>query len=114
GSQRFEAGRELEISDQSETTLERELRRAGYDLVAEPFDLGEVGFHLGWCFHRAEPNRGPSTRRVMTIIYMDRNAKVIEPQNEDQANDLATWLPGLRPGDPAASPLNPVLWDDRG
>ncbi len=113
-SQNFQSGRNMEISDDSENAIEEALKNAGYGLVAEPFDLGEVSFHYGWCFHRAEPNRGPSTRRVMTVIYMDQDARVIEPQNKDQANDLASWLPGLKAGDPAASPLNPVLWEKKG
>ena len=30
--------------------------------------------------------------------------------SDSRRNDLATWFPGLKPGDPAASPLNPVVY----
>jgi hypothetical protein len=40
---------------------------------------------------------------------MDADMRVSEPANAMQRNDLAQWLPGLGPGDLAASPLNPVL-----
>jgi hypothetical protein len=46
----------------------------------------------------------------MTIIYMDADMRIGEPVNAMQKNDLAHWLPGLEPGDLAASYLNPVLW----
>ena len=47
---------------------------------------------------------------VMTIIFMAADIRVIEPDNPNREADLAAWLPGQKPGDPAASPLNPVLW----
>jgi len=47
----------------------------------------------------------------MTIIYMDAEMRVAEPINTMQRNDLAQWLPGLSPGDMAASPINPILFD---
>jgi hypothetical protein len=49
-------------------------------------------------------------RQVMTIIYFADGTRVIEPQNEKHSGDLAKWLPGCKPGDMAASPLNPVVW----
>ena len=36
--------------------------------------------------------------------------QVAEPVNDHQRDDLRKWLPGLSPGDLAASPSNPVLW----
>jgi hypothetical protein len=35
---------------------------------------------------------------------------VAEPQNENQAGDLASWMPGAAPGDLPETPLNPVLY----
>jgi hypothetical protein len=45
----------------------------------------------------------------MTIIYIDADMRIAEPVNDMQRNDLARWLPGLRPGDIAASDLNPII-----
>ena len=33
---------------------------------------GEVSFHSGWTFHRAEGNSTQHPRKVMTVIYMDK------------------------------------------
>jgi ectoine hydroxylase-related dioxygenase (phytanoyl-CoA dioxygenase family) len=111
GSQRFNsAGRDLEISDESEQKLSKALLESGLPLIETPFDLGEVSFHMGWTFHRAGPNRSDRPREVMTIIYVDADAKVALPANKNQANDLANWFPGLRPGDAINSPLNPLIY----
>jgi ectoine hydroxylase-related dioxygenase (phytanoyl-CoA dioxygenase family) len=111
GSQRFNSlGRDLEISDESEKKLSKALLESGLPLIETPFDLGEVSFHMGWTFHRAGPNKTDRPRGVMTIIYVDADAKVATPANKAQANDLAGWLPGLKPGDAINSPLNPVIY----
>ena len=111
GSHRFNAaGRDLEISDESEKKLSKALLESGLPLIETPFDLGEVSFHYGWTFHRAGPNTSTRPREVMTIIYVDADAKVAEPSSTAQRNDLKGWLPGLKPGDAINSPLNPVLY----
>jgi hypothetical protein len=111
GSHRFNAGgRDLEISDESEKKLSKALLESGLPLIETPFDLGEVSFHSGWTFHRAGPNTSDRPREVITIIYVDADAKVAEPSNKAQQNDLKSWLPGLMPGDPIGSPLNPLLY----
>lgn len=110
-SQRFKQGRTVsEISDESERELARMLRERNFELVEEPFDLGEVSFHYGWTFHRAGNNTSGRPREVMTVIYMDQDMRVSEPANKSQVNDLAGWLPGLKPGDLACSHLNPVMY----
>lgn len=98
----------LHISDESEKIIGRTLN----DCVKseEPFALGDVSLHAGWNFHRAGANTTAVPREVMTIIYIDSDMIVREPANSSQVNDLATWFPGLKPGDLAASPLNPVVW----
>lgn len=111
GSQRFGFGRDLPIGDQSEDQLQRAFKVSNHALVEEPFELGEISFHYGWTFHRAGPNQSSRPRAVMTVIYMDMDMRVAAPANKNQEVDLATWLPGLRPGDAAASPLNPILYE---
>ena len=109
GSHRFQAGRELEISDESEQKLGQLLKDQS-KLIEEPFDLGEVSFHFGWTFHRAGINMTPNMRGVITIIYFDQDAIVAKPQNQNQLNDLNTWLPDAKIGQVAATRLNPVLY----
>ena len=98
----------MHISDESEIVIGRTL--IDCPKLVEPFDLGEVSFHLGWTFHRAGPNTTDTLRSVMTIIYIDSDMIVGEPRNESQDSDLHSWFPGLKPGDLAASALNPVVW----
>lgn len=110
GSQRFEMGRDLEISDESERKLQRSLKDNNYPLDESAFDLGEVSYHSGWTFHRAAPNVSDRPRGVMTVIYIEDGIKAIEPKTKHHRGDLASWMPGTNPGDVVASPLNPVLY----
>lgn len=111
GSQVISEGRALAISDESEKEIEKRLRVTDFKKVSEPFDLGEVSFHSGWVFHRAGPNTSNQTRKVMTAIYMDKDMKLIAPQNEGQKNDWETWCPGVKIGEVIDSQLNPILFE---
>lgn len=113
GSHRFEVGRDLPISDESEERLQQLLTEQHFAVDDQPYALGDVSFHLGWTFHRAGSNTSAEPRRVMTIIYMDAEMRLEEPTNENRKIDLATWTPGMRPGDLAASELNPVVYPVR-
>lgn len=110
GSHRFEFGRELPISDESEAALQEALTAQRFPILEEPFELGEVSYHLGWTFHHASPNDTNIPRRVMTIIYIDADMVIAEPVNRAQHADLATWFPGAKPGEVPDTPLNPVLY----
>jgi ectoine hydroxylase-related dioxygenase (phytanoyl-CoA dioxygenase family) len=110
GSHRFEYARDLEISDESERRISEVVTEQGFPTVSEPYQLGEVSYHLGWTFHRASPNRTDVPRRAMTIIYLDADITVAEPAHEHQRNDLATWMPGTAVGETPDSRLNPVLY----
>jgi ectoine hydroxylase-related dioxygenase (phytanoyl-CoA dioxygenase family) len=110
GSHRIEEGRELAIGDESETIIRQKLRVTDFEHVIEAFDLGEVSFHSGWVFHRAGANTTSETRRVMTIIYMDRDMVLKNPENDNQVNDWNTWCPGAAIGEIIDSPINPVLY----
>ena len=110
GSHAVDFGRALEISDDSEREVARRLKLSDLPTECSPFDLGEISFHGGWTFHRAPANQTDRLRSVMTVIYHDADAHVAAPANRNQENDLATWLPGLKAGDLAASPINPELY----
>ena len=102
-------GRELMISDESEEKIRQNLRINHFEHVVEPFEAGEVSFHSGWIFHRAGANRSGQMRGVMTIIYMDAEARLKNPENKNQENDWHTWCPGARVGAVIDTPLNPVV-----
>lgn len=110
GSHRFSYGRDLPISDESERALQAALAERDFPVVEEPYELGEVSYHLGWTFHRASPNTTGIPRRVMTIIYMDADLTVAEPVNDNQRADLRGWLAGTPVGAVPDTPLNPVLY----
>jgi ectoine hydroxylase-related dioxygenase (phytanoyl-CoA dioxygenase family) len=110
-SHRFQLGRDLEISDESELTLKQALNT--FSLEEGAFDLGDVSFHAGWTFHRAGANTTDRPREVMTIIYMDEDMRLVSPRNKNQIADTERWCPGLQIGEVVASPLNPVIYSSK-
>jgi ectoine hydroxylase-related dioxygenase (phytanoyl-CoA dioxygenase family) len=110
GSHIVPEGRELEISDESERRLQKQLRINDFPHIAEAFEAGEISFHSGWIFHRAGANNSGQMRKAMTVIYMDEAMRLKQPDNENQVNDWNTWCPGAKVGEVIATPLNPVLF----
>lgn len=99
------------ISDESDavfaaTIEERQLRTETHGAV----QAGDATFHAGWTLHSAPGNPTSDVREVMTVIYFADGLRIAEPANDAQHVDLARWLPGLAPGDPAASRLNPIVY----
>jgi ectoine hydroxylase-related dioxygenase (phytanoyl-CoA dioxygenase family) len=113
-SQREQIGRELEISDDSEKLLSKQLENLNLNVNDSFFDLGEVSYHSGWTFHRAGPNVSGRPRKVMTIIYMDKDVRVSNPKNSYQENDWKTWLGSTSIGSIPETSLNPVLFGTDG
>lgn len=110
GSHTIIEGRELEIGDESEEIMQQKLRVTDFKHVIEAFDLGEISFHSGWVFHRAGANQSNEMRKVMTIIYMDKDMRLKNPENKNQEHDWKTWCPGAKVGDIINSPINPILY----
>jgi ectoine hydroxylase-related dioxygenase (phytanoyl-CoA dioxygenase family) len=112
-SHRIEVGRDIAISDASEQILDKTIKQTIAELDDGPFELGEVSYHLGWTFHRAGANTTNLPRRVMTMIYMDADIRVIAPKRKEHQADWDAFMPGIAVGEVAASPLNPLLWSSR-
>ncbi|GAB3505823.1 phytanoyl-CoA dioxygenase family protein [Spirosoma knui] len=110
GSQHVEIGRDIEISDESEAILADTLQKQNFPLNDTPFELGEVSYHAGWTFHRAGPNLSSKPRKVMTMIYMDRDQVIMQPRNSYQVADHAKWLANAPIGGTPQDALNPVLF----
>lgn len=110
GSHKIMDGRELSISDDSEDQIEKRLKVTDFKHVIEPFDIGEISFHSGWVFHRAGANITDKTRKVMTIIYMDKDMTLKRPTNSGQENDWKTWCPGAKVDEIINTNLNPILY----
>jgi hypothetical protein len=99
------------ISDESEAEFARLVRTEHLpEHTYGAIRAGDATFHAGWTLHRAGPNPTEHMRPVMTVIYFADGARVSEPDSVYQQFDLNVWLPGLQPGDVAATPTNPLLW----
>ncbi|MCH8276215.1 MAG: phytanoyl-CoA dioxygenase family protein [Bacteroidetes bacterium] len=109
-SQCINEGRDLAISKDSEALIEGVLSRGEFAHVIEPFEIGELSFHSGRLYHRAAPNRTDSPRRVICIIYMDAEMRLMQPENNNQQLDWETWCPGAKIGEVIDTPLNPILY----
>ncbi|MEK0422459.1 MAG: hypothetical protein RLZ95_369 [Bacteroidota bacterium] len=110
GSHQIIEGRDLEIGDESEIVIQQKLKVTNFEHVIEAFDLGEISFHSGWVFHRAGANTTNDMRKVMTVIYMDKDMVLKNPENKNQINDWHTWCPGATIGEIINTPLNPILY----
>jgi len=109
GTHRLGAVGDRPISAQSQAELSEFVRRRGDAVVGTgPMRAGDASLHLAWTLHGSGPNDSAVCREAMTVIFMPDGARVLAPTNAGQRTDLETWLPGLRPGDVAASPLNPL------
>ena len=102
---------EIPISDESEHYFQRYVAEQGFPLATNgDMTAGDASFHSGWVLHSAPDNSTGTMRKVMTIIYFADGAHVTEPDNPNRVRDLAQWLPGMKPGDLAASKLNPLAY----
>ena len=112
GSHAIVEGRELEIGDESEEIIQKTLRVTDFEHVIEAFDIGEISFHSGWIFHRAGANITDQMRKVMTVIYMDKDMLLKAPDNANQENDWKTWCPGAQIGAIIQTPLNELIYSN--
>ncbi|KIL41581.1 phytanoyl-CoA dioxygenase [Gordoniibacillus kamchatkensis] len=101
----------VEISDESHRTLQQYIdgkgfRKVNYGAMA----AGDATFHSGWTLHAAQGNPTDAMREVMTIIYYADGLTVAEPDSKARQNDMRAFFPGLKPGDLAATELNPVVY----
>ena len=112
GSHRKNMGRDLPISDESEKQIKQMIKDEGVIEVFEPYELGEVSFHLGWTLHRAGPNTLAYPRKVHTIAYIERDMPLQVSDHPDLRKELDAWMPnGWKAGDIINGPRTPVLWE---
>lgn len=111
GSQQHGYLGKLPISDESDEVLKQFVAERGFQLAGGgEMSAGDATFHSGWVLHGAQGNYSPRAREVMTVIYFADGARVTPPVNPHQERDMIRWLPGLKPGELAASPLNPLVF----
>jgi len=99
------------ISDESDAAFQALVEERGIALRTHgEAAAGDATFHAGWTLHRADANPTGNVRSVMTVIYFADGLRAAQPDHGFRWHDLRTWLPGVEPGEPAASPLNPRLY----
>jgi ectoine hydroxylase-related dioxygenase (phytanoyl-CoA dioxygenase family) len=110
GSHRAKGLGDLAISDEVDRRLASLIAERGWPVVSAPIRAGDATFHAGGTLHSAGANRSDRVREVLTVIYFANGTRVAEPANPNQRVDLEVFIPGAKPGDDAASELNPVLF----
>ncbi len=113
GSHLKNIGRDIAISDESETRIREMVKKEHLVSSYEPYDAGEVSFHLGWTLHRAGPNTTDLPRKVHTVIYMDEMMRMQEPRTPGQVRDANDWCAGTKVGEIIATERTPVIWSSK-
>ena len=111
GSHRNADMRGTRISDDSDAHFTQMLAQTAAPISAVgPLRAGDATFHDGWMVHRAPGNQTGAMREVMTVIFFADGTHVGPVDSKERRDDLGRWLPGLQPGDLAASEINPLLF----
>ena len=101
---------DVAISEASDRYFDELVRERGFPIASYDLKAGDATFHAGWTAHAAHPNASSVVREVMTVIYYEDGAQIMEPDNKYRLVDMEAFFPGQRPGETAASVLNPVLY----
>lgn len=110
GTHLFDINKSEHISESSHVIFDKYLQDRNIRKTnIQKINAGDATFHYGWTLHYAPANSSRIMRKVMTIIYFADGAKVIIPDNEFRQNDLKEWLSGVKPGNNADGPLNPLV-----
>lgn len=110
GSHRDPSFQKMPISAESHHYFEELVRSRGVVVPSFSLNPGDATFHAGWTLHSAHGNTSHARREVMTIIYYEDGATIIEPDNEHRRADIEAFFPGGQPGSIAATDLNPLLY----
>ncbi len=96
------------LDDSYDRGIARVLAEAGVPVDEGPYALGEVSFHHTRSLHTAGPNRTGQPRMALATTYLEDGARVVDAPTLI-SGDFEKFMPGVGPGDPIASPLNPVI-----
>ena len=79
-----------------------EFAREGHTVLREVCTRDEVAAY--------RPVIEAATKKHTTVIYFADGLRAAEADHGFRWHDLKMWLPGVEPGELAASPLNPRLY----
>jgi ectoine hydroxylase-related dioxygenase (phytanoyl-CoA dioxygenase family) len=110
GSHRTGSLLDAAIGMEAETFFEGWVKEGNRPVTSYALAPGDATFHAGWTVHRAYPNTGDRMREVITIIYYADGTRIMTPDSKYRQVDMEVFHPGQKPGDLAASELNPLLY----
>jgi len=96
------------IGTSYDAEVTRRLSAAAVPVEAGPYAVGEVSFHSARCFHTAGRNGTTQPRRALATTYLADGVRVVDRPTM-VSGAWRDFLPGVEPGGPAASTLNPVV-----
>jgi ectoine hydroxylase-related dioxygenase (phytanoyl-CoA dioxygenase family) len=104
------------ISDDSQAFYDGVIAEKGFPVISHAqqrgvLKAGDATFHNGWTLHSAPPNNSNRARQVMTVVYFADGVRTFADMgNSNREADFKAYMPGVVPGELAASPMNPVLY----
>lgn len=104
---------QLPISETSQEYFERVITKQQSKVCSYSLKAGDATFHSGHALHAAHANASGKRREVIAVIYYAEGTRIMEPDNQHRKVDLEVFHPGQKPGELAASELNPLLFSRR-
>ena len=72
---------------------------------------GDASLHMGWTIHSSLKNSSDAMREVITIGYYADGTRILVRDDVPIVQSfIKAYFAGLRPGDLAEGPLNPVVF----
>ncbi len=101
---------EVPFSLNTQEIFSRVIKARRIPTVAHIMSAGDATFHSGDVLHSALENTSARRREVLSIIYYADKTLVMVPTYEQRKVEMREYLPGLDPGEVAATDLNPLLY----
>lgn len=103
----------IPISATSQKVFEKVIRDGQVPTPHYTLRAGDATFHSGDVLHSAHGNSSTNRREVLTAIYYADGTRIMKPDHEHRRVDMEVFHPGLKPGDLAASVLNPLVYSTK-
>lgn len=102
----------LDYNKDTQSLLKESMKRNAPIVNYGALRQGQIVCHAGSTLHYAPANQTEAVREVIAVTYFSDPAYISkEPLNKVQTGLLEDYFPGLKPGDQAASRLNPIVYD---
>jgi ectoine hydroxylase-related dioxygenase (phytanoyl-CoA dioxygenase family) len=111
GSHRGGLFPEVPFSLNTQEIFSRVIRTHNIPTVTYDMNPGDALFHSGQLLHSALENTSKRRRELLSVIYYADGTLVAVPTCQQRIVEMIEFLPGLHPGELAASDLNPILYE---